>query len=67
MSQWTEIASLSWYHTDKLDKDELASDAAKAEERARSVAACFRREPGNGARLWGADQRKKRLIFVHVP
>ena len=67
VSQWTEIASLSWYHTDKLDKDELASDAAKAEERARSVAACFRREPGNGARLWGTDQRKKRLIFVHVP
>ena len=31
------------------------------------MAACFRREPGNGARLWGADQRKKRLIFVHVP
>ena len=24
VSQWTEIASLSWYHTDKLDKDELA-------------------------------------------
>ena len=67
VSQWTEIASLSWYHTDKLDKDELANDAAKAEERARLVAACFRREPGNGARLWGTDQMKKRLIFVHVP
>ena len=67
MSQWTEIASLSWYHTDKLDKDELASEASKAEARARSVAACFRREPGNGARLWGTDQMKKRLIFVHVP
>jgi len=67
VSQWTEIASLSWYHTDKLDKDELASEASKAEERARLVAACFRRDPGNGARLWGTDQRKKRLIFVHVP
>ena len=27
VSQWTEIASLSWYHTDKLDKNELASEA----------------------------------------
>ena len=31
------------------------------------MAACFRRDPGDGARLWGTDQRKKRLIFVHVP
>ena len=46
VSQWTEIASLSWYHTDKLDKDALASDAAKAEERARLVAECFRRDAG---------------------
>ena len=23
--------------------------------------------PRDGARLWGTDQRKKRLIFVHVP
>ena len=36
VSQWTEIASLSWYHTDKLDKDELANAATQAEERARA-------------------------------
>ena len=67
VSQWTEIASLSWYHTDKLDKNELANAAAQAEQRAQIVAQCFHRDPGNGERLWGADQRKKRLIFVHVP
>ena len=66
VSQWTEIASLSWYHTDKLDKDELASDAAKAEERARSVAACSAENPVM-ARASGARTKKKRLIFVHVP